>query len=103
MGAMAEWHAQRLGDGIVASEPLERIATEFRAAFAAAGSPRAMALFVRHDAAGDLHCEVTLYFSPSATEVAARLGATRCARPSPRGLSLVVGTEDCWPLLFPAA
>ncbi|HEY9199544.1 MAG TPA: hypothetical protein VIR60_09270 [Gammaproteobacteria bacterium] len=89
-----------LGDGILASAPLGRIEALFRAAYVRAGSPRDMALFVRQQSEGRLHCEISLYFSPAAAEVAKTVEALPCARPSPDGLSLVIGADDCWAVLF---
>lgn len=98
---MSVWYAKSLGDGMVAIQPLSDVQQQFQAAYARAGSPADMALFVRHESAGDLHCELRIYLSPAAAPLAKALDATPCARPSPHGLGLLVGSEDAWSALFP--
>ncbi len=83
-----------------ASEPLSKIEALFMSAYLAAGRPKEMALFARHES-GRLHCEVIVYFTPAAAGVAKMVGATRCRRPSREGLNLKVGTDDAWAILFP--
>lgn len=97
---MREWYCVHLGDGILASAPLARIEDRFREEYQRAGAPKDMALFVRHQSEGSLHCEVSIYFSPAAAAVARALGADPCGRPLRHGLGLVIGAEDCWTLLF---
>lgn len=97
---MSDWFCKDLGDGILASAPLGRIEDLFRAAYAQAGAPKDMALFVRQQSEGRLHCEVSVYFPPAAAAVARTVDAVPCAKPSPAGLELVVGAEDCWAVLF---
>lgn len=97
------WFSKNLGDAMFASEPLNDIKALFLASFIRAGRPQDMALFVRHESEGRLHCEVVAYFSPAAADVAREIGALRCPRPSPDGLSLSVGQEACWSALFPSS
>lgn len=97
---MNGWFCRHLGDGILASAPLGRIEALFGATYARAGSPRDMALFVRQQSEGRLHCEVSVYFSPAAAAVAKAVEAVPCSRPSRDGLSLLIGAEDCWSVLF---
>lgn len=97
---MSAWFSVNLGDAMLAGGPLAAIEARFSSAFEAAGRPRAMAVFVRHES-GSLHCEVRIYFSPAAAAVATACGATGCARPSADGLSLLAGSNDSWPALFP--
>jgi hypothetical protein len=98
---MRVWFSKNLGDGILAVQPLGHIQEQFRSAYTNAGSPEEMALFVRHESAGRLHCDVTIYLSPASARVAEVLGATPCARPSAGGLSLLVGSDEAWSVLFP--
>jgi len=98
---MGPWFSMSLGDPLVAGEPLSDLEARVRAAGATADGPGEMALFVRHESDGGLHCEVRAYFSPSATSVARAVGADPCDRPSPEGLSLLVGAPDVWRTLFP--
>lgn len=84
-----------------AGEPMDEIRALFAAEHARAGRPPEMAVFVRHESEGRLHCEVKAYFSPAARAVAEALDADPCPRPSPDGLDLLAGTEAAWLALFP--
>lgn len=95
------WYALNLGDGVTALEPLSDLESRFRAAFEQTGRPKDMAVFTRHESEGRLHCEFMVYFSPAARAVGLALDAKPCGRPSPRGLSLLAGSAESWPLLFP--
>ena len=98
---MNTWFSKSLGDGMLAWEPLGRMEELFLAEYAKAGSPREMAVFIRHESEGRLHCEVMAYFSPAAAAVAGALDADPCASPSPDDLSLLAGAEESWRVLFP--
>jgi hypothetical protein len=98
---MSPWFAKSLGDPLLAGEPLGRLEALFRAARAEAGDPREMALFVRQESEGRLHCEVRAYLSPAAAVVAHAVAADACERPSPEGLSLLAGSPESWRALFP--
>ena len=98
---MSSWFSKSLGDPLLAGEPLSRLEALFRAERAKAGDPRDMALFIRHESEGRLHCEVRAYFSPASAAVASAMDADPCARPSPAGLSLLVGAPEAWRALFP--
>ena len=95
------WFSKNLGDAMLAGEALESVAEVFQAAFTQAGCPTEMAVFMRHESEGHLHCEVKTYFSPAAVGVARQVGADACAQPSPHGLSLLGGSEAASSLLFP--
>jgi hypothetical protein len=97
------WFSLPLGDGIMASVPTDEILAAFSPLYAAAGHPASMAVFTRFDSEGHLQCEVTAYFSPAAGELAKRLGAQPCARPSRGGLGLIAGDERAWEALFPGS
>jgi hypothetical protein len=99
--AMRQWFSKSLGDGLLAGEPLGQIEALFRSECARAGWPRNMAVFVRHESEGRLHCEVRAYFSPASAVVARAVDADPCDRPSPEGLSLLAGAHESWPALFP--
>lgn len=94
---MEGWFSKNLGDPLLAAEALGRIEAAFRDAFTAAGQPNGMALFLRHESEGRLHCELKLYFSPAAEAVARAVHADACLRPSPHGLSLYAGSAGDWP------
>jgi hypothetical protein len=98
---MSPWFRQSLGDPLTAGEPMARIEELFRAAFARAGGPGDMAVFVRPESEGRLHCDVRAYFSPASAEVARAVQADPCAQPAPDGLSLLAGAHEAWRALFP--
>jgi hypothetical protein len=98
---MHTWFCAHLGDALTAWEPLGRIEDLFRAACTSAGNPDDMAVFVRYESEGRLHCEVTAYFSPAAAAVAREVQASPCARPPVQGLSLALGNPTSWGNLFP--
>ena len=60
-----------------------------------------MAVFIRHESEGRLHCEIMVYFSPASVAIAKGFDADPCEKPSPAGLSLLLGAEDSWQALFP--
>jgi hypothetical protein len=86
---------------MLASEPLAQLEELFLSAYTEAGSPSEMAALMRHESEGRLHCEVVVYFSPAAALVARQLNAKPCPRPSPDGLSPLVGAGNSWMSLFP--
>ena len=98
---MRRWFSKGLGDGLLAGEPLGRIEELFLSEYARAGGPRDMAIFVRHESEGRLHCEVRAYFSPASAVVARAVDADPCDRPLPEGLSLLAGAHESWLVLFP--
>lgn len=95
------WFTLDLGDGLTASEPLDRIEDLFRIEYLRAGRPTEMAVFISHQSEGRLHCEVFAYFSPAAAALAKALDAVPCERPSPEVLRLFAGAGDAWLALFP--
>ena len=86
---------------MLAGDLLDRITETFLAARKVAPDPGEMAVFIRHESEGRLHCEVKAYFSPAAVSVARAVGAESCARPIPDRLNLLAGSEDSWSALFP--
>jgi len=99
---MKPWLAKSLGDALTAGELLGRIEGAFRAEYERAGCPADMAVFVRYESEGRLHCEVRAYFSPAAASVARAVDAAPCSRPTPVGLDLLAGAPESWRTLFPA-
>jgi len=93
------WYSKSLGDGVWAPAVCAEIEETFQPIFESAGRPSLMAVFVRREE-GDVHCEVTAFFSPAAREAAERFGASPCALPARDGLDLLAGDESCWPALF---
>ena len=96
-----DWFSKNLGDAMLAGEAIDSVAAVFQAVFAQAGNPGEMAVFMRHESEGRLHCEVMTYFSPAAIDVARAVEAESCAKPSPVGLSLLAGSQDAVQMLFP--
>jgi len=95
------WFYKNLGDAMMAFEPLANIENRFRSTYLIAPYPKDVAVFVRHNSEGRLHCEVEVYLSPASVVLAKELDAEPCARPSPNGLGLLIGSEDSWSALFP--
>jgi hypothetical protein len=97
---MNNWYSVSLGDGIIAATPSAEIEERFQRAFVAAGKPPDMAVFTRPESEGRLYCEVIAYFSPAAVDLAKAFDAKPCTQPARAGLSLLVGDENSWPVLF---
>jgi len=98
---MSGWSTANLGDAMLAGDALARVESLFASEHEEAGRPDGMAVFVRHESEGRLHCEVEVYFSPAAIRVARAMDAIPCAKPSPDGLGLLAGPDAAWPALFP--
>lgn len=98
---MSLWFTKNLGDAMLAGDLLDQICDVFREAYEESGSSEEMAVFIRHESEGRLHCEVHVYFPPASINVASAIDADPCARPAPDGLSLLVGPEGSWTMLFP--
>jgi len=76
---------------MLAGEALARIEKLFKAAYAKARKPEGMALYFRHENEGRLHCEVIIYLSLPASDVAKEIEAESCEKPSLHGLGLLIG------------
>lgn len=95
------WFATNLGDAMLAGDALDHIKRLLvRESGGTQGAPE-MAVFLRHESEGRLHCEVKVYFPPAAAVVAAAVDAVPCGRPDPGGLGLLAGSEASWSALFP--
>jgi hypothetical protein len=99
---MEHWFKKNLGDAMLAYGEQDHIEKLLSTAYLDAGSPNDLAGFIRHESNGGLHCDVNIYLSPMSATVATMIDAERCSRPSPEDLSLLVGSEDAWQVLFPA-
>ena len=97
---MDHWYSVSLGDGIMAAGPSTEIEERFQAASTAAGKPPDIAVFVRSESEGRLHCEVIAYFSPAAVEVARAFDAQPCPKPRRAGLGLLTGDERSWSVML---
>lgn len=98
---MSAWFYKNLGDAMLAFEALGHIEALFRSTYRTAELPKDVAVFVRHNSEGRLHCQVEVYFSPAAAFLANEMNADPCGKPSRGGLGLLVGSEDSWTALFP--
>jgi len=98
---MTTWFYKDLGDAMMADEALNRIRESFLPVFRSAGNSEELAVFTRNDSEGRLHCEVFVYFSPAAAEVAQLFDALPCEKPLKDGLDLLAGDKSSWSLLFP--
>ena len=94
------WYSINLGDAVLAQVKLGELEAWFSEVFAQSNRPRDMAVFMRHESEGRLHCEVMIYFSPASASLAREFGAEPCERPSPNGLGLLAGSEEAWAVLF---
>jgi hypothetical protein len=95
------WYSSEIGDGIMAAGPAAEIETAFYRLFNSAGRPASMAVFSRLESEGRLHCEMVVYFSPAAAEIARQFEAEPCEKPARAGLGLLAGDKAAWGLLFP--
>ena len=95
------WYSLILGDAMMAHQPLEQIREVFDQFVRKNGCSIELAIFTRNESEGRLHCEVTAYFSPAASEIAKLFKATPCQKPSRDNLDLFAGDENCSAVLFP--
>ena len=75
---MSTWFISNLGDAMLADAFLDRIKVFFLSELGKANGPADMAVFVRHESEGRLHCELKVYLSLGLGENASTLPAT-CA------------------------
>jgi len=94
------WYTCNLGDAMLAAEMLEEIRGSFMSSCDRSGVAGDMAVFVRHESEGRLHCEARVYFSPATAAVAELFGAVACIQPSPLDLGLLAGPQSAWETLF---
>jgi hypothetical protein len=99
---MTSWYTSNLGDAMLAEAELDRIKTLFWMAYPAAANTNDLAVLVRHDSDGRLHCEVMVYFTPACATLAKQLGAVPCNQPVAQGLGLLAGSEAVWSAYFPS-
>lgn len=80
---------------------MDQVKALFLAEYEKANHPADMAVFIRHESEGRLHCEVKAYFSPASAVVAQAVDAVPCEKPSSDGLGLLAGSADSWVACFP--
>jgi hypothetical protein len=98
---MSTWFTSNLGDAMLAGEPLDHIKTLFLSVYEGTSGSKDVAVYMRHESEGHLHCEVKIYFSPAAADVAKAAGAIACTKPASEGLSLLAGSDESWSAFFP--
>jgi len=98
---MCTWFKSNLGDAMLAGESLDHIKMLFLSMYEDVGCSHEIAVFMHHESEGRLHCEVKIYFSPAAVDVAKAVGAIACKKPGSESLSLLAGSNESWPVLFP--
>ena len=86
------WYCRSLGDGLLATVPLDDIQQAFVQRYPVAAPPDA-AVFLRHRLEG-MHCEVTVFFSPALADLARQFGAHLCYRPVADEVELLVGSDS---------
>lgn len=96
---MSQWHNLNLGDALLADMELERIERAFDDTYGRDRRAEQAAVFFRHASEGQLHCDVIIYFSPAAEDLARRMQADPCAAPPTAGLGLLKGPRTAWRLL----
>lgn len=84
------WYCRSLGDGLLATVPLNDIQDAFTQLYPERVPPDA-AVFVRHRL-DDMHCEVTVFFSPALAALARQFSAHHCYRPAAEDVELLVGS-----------
>ncbi|HSL45627.1 MAG TPA: hypothetical protein VK897_19490 [Anaerolineales bacterium] len=99
---MDTWFSKSLGDAIYGGDLYleDFVHPSFLQAFKREGEPSNMAVFTRLESEGRLHCDLVIYFSPAAHEVADLCGAEPCDKPAQVGLKLFAGDERAWSALF---
>jgi len=98
---MKKWYVKNLGEASFADESLDRIKTLFSKEYEEAGRPADMAVFMRHESEGRLHCEIMIYFSAAADSIAKKVDAMPATKPSLTGLDIFCGPKKAWSVLFP--
>jgi hypothetical protein len=85
------WHSLSLGDALTAHLELERIRESFEARYPPADRPADASVYIRHESTGGLHCEVIVFFSPTAATLAREFQATPCNPPHLDALHRLAG------------
>ena len=89
------WRCRSLGDGLLASVPLNEICQAFDELHPA-GAPSDAAVFMRHRLDG-LQCDTTVFFTPALADLAREFGAHRCYPPDAGEVELLIGSDQLLP------
>ena len=84
------WYCRSLGDGLLASVPLNDIQQACNQLYPQA-VPADAAVFLRHRLDG-LHCDTTVFFSPPLAQLARQFGAHLCYPPREDEVELLIGS-----------
>ena len=96
---MDSWYYKELGGGLAAFGPSTKIMEAFMTLAIAGAYSHDLAVFGRYDLQKNV---VTVYFTPSASLLAAAFDATSCEKPIPqKGFVLFVGDARSWDIHFP--
>ena len=97
--SVGHWHCRAFRDDVAGFDESDTLCDLFIDAFVSAGEPTTMAVFKhRHHGNG----YAVHWFSPAAQSVAQQWHAIECEQPASRdGLSLLLGDDDAWRVLFP--
>jgi hypothetical protein len=95
------WFCKNLGDAMLADAALVRLKEQFLSLYQYDRASAQRAVFIRHETAGHLYCQVALYFSPETSALANIVAAEPCAPPSSDDLSLLVGDDSVWASVLP--
>ena len=90
---MNAWLKKNLGDAVMAAPELETLKEKFAATFKQPNFNSA-AIFVHYDSTNHLHCNVTVFFSPGAIDLALSVNAEVCKKPFSAGLFLLCGSAE---------
>lgn len=88
---MDQWFMANLGDAMLAGDELDHVCALFE--LQGNRSPTT-AVLMRHENLGRLHCELVLYFPPELADLAARVGAHPCGKPTLSGLGVAIGSPQ---------
>ena len=58
---MSAWFTKNLGDAMLAGEALAQLEELFLSVYEKSGSSNKIAIFIRHESEGRLHCELKAY------------------------------------------
>jgi hypothetical protein len=96
--AMSTWYSKALGDGVDALAPTTQIQQAYLALSLATRLPIDCAIFSYYDLQANV---VTVYFTPSAMQLAKSFGAVPCDPPvNKEGFGLLNGEMRVWEVLF---
>jgi hypothetical protein len=98
--ATNHWFCKNLGDALLADQSLVQIRQQFVSLYQHAKPSTRRAVFMRHETAGHLYCQVVLYFSPETSELAKAVDAEPCSMPAHEDLSIFVGDDSALTSLF---